>query len=378
MQEKVSEIINACTQDDRALIEKLSVLAHEHGNAIYREALLHLVGKDFDNATAKRHWVEALAHREKMLISDRVESTLRPVLLDYLHQEVHELNDPRIVEACDLANIKNASIKDGLTGLFNQTYFKTFLEKLCGQRKTDDTSCAVLLLDLDHFKQYNDRCGHLPGDKTLRQVAKILLHCIRKGDVAARYGGEEFAILLTQVTQNQAYSIAERIRKVIDKANFQGQHLLDRRNLTISGGLAFAINKNETAEQLIQRADEELYRAKLVRNTVSPNYSECRKSSRMFRQSIVEFALAGESTYVPAMSHSVSPFGISLDCDRKLEEGTAVKLRFRHPYWPSNRQVTASIRYIEEQNANGLYRMGLKFNPEQSLAETNNILHQTA
>ncbi len=378
MQEKVSKILNDCAQNDRTLIKALDGLSQEYGNAIYREALLHLVGKDFDNETARHHWDEALAHRERMLISDRVESTLRPVLLDYLHQEVHELNDPRIVEAKDLAIIKNASVTDGLTGLFNQTYFKAFLEKLCVQRHLDKSSCAVLLLDLDHFKQYNDRCGHLRGDKALRQVAKIILHCIRKGDVAARYGGEEFAVLLSQVTREQAYRVAERIRKVIEKSDFQGQHLLDRQNLTISGGLAFASDKNESSEELIQRADEELYRAKLFRNVTSPHHNETRRTERTQRQSIVEFAPIDEPTFSPAMSHDISQFGLALDCDRKLEMGSAIKLRFRHPFWPSNRQVIASIRHIDEQPESGLYRLGLKFNPEEALSQTFNSIQTSA
>lgn len=379
MQNKVAKVINDCHQDDREMIRGLSLLTEKHGNAVYREALLLLVGKDFNNEIARHYWDEALAHREKILIGDRIDSSLRPALLDYLHHVVCELSDPRIVEATDLAIIKNASVTDGLTGLYNQTYFKAFMEKLCGQRRQNhSTSCAVLLLDLDHFKQYNDRCGHLPGDKALQQVAKILQRCTRKGDVAARYGGEEFAVLLSQVTQSQAHSIAERIRTSIEKENFKGQHLLDRDNLTISGGLAFMNKTNESAIALIQRADEELYRAKLFRNVISPHQSESRKSARMERQSIVEFALFDEKTFSPAMSHDVSPSGIALDCDRKFELGTAIRLRFRHPFWPSNRQVLATIRHIDDQKTDGLYRLGLKFNPEQALSCQENTLQDIA
>jgi len=374
MQEKVSKIISNCAHDDRALISEIALLSETCGSAVYREALRDLVGKEFDNQTARRHWEAALAHREKLLVSTRVESTLRPVLLDYLHHVVHELADPRIVEANDLDNIRTASVSDGLTGLYNQTYFKAFLDKLCGQRRDGDISCAVLLLDLDHFKQYNDRCGHLAGDKALRQVAKILLHCIRKGDVAARYGGEEFAIMLHQVTSDQAFAIADRIRKVIEKAHFQGQHLLDRQNLTVSGGLSFACDRNESAEHLIQRADEELYRAKLFRNVISPHHSENRRSPRTLRQSVVEFAPVSESNFAPAMSYDISPFGMALDCDRKLAMGEAIQLRFRHPFWPSNRQVIASVRRIDEQPESGLFRLGLKFNPEQALSQSINTI----
>ena len=117
MQNKVSNIINDWHQDDREMIRELSLLTEKYGNAVYREALLLLVGKDFNNEIARHYWDEALAHREKILISDRIDSSLRPALLDYLHHVVCELSDPRIVEATDLATIKNASVTDGLTGL---------------------------------------------------------------------------------------------------------------------------------------------------------------------------------------------------------------------------------------------------------------------
>jgi len=366
MQNKITDIINNCSQNDSKLIFDLSVEAAEVGNAAYREALCQLVGKDFPPEKARHYWDEALTHREKILTNERQGSALRPALLDYLHHVVHELRDPRIVEANDLATIKNASVTDRLTSLFNQTYFNTFLDKICHQRRPkDSTSGVVLLLDLDHFKQYTDRCGPLPGDKALQKIAKILLHCIRKGDLAARYGDDEFAILLNQVTRDQGYSIANRIRSIVDKAEFQGQHLLDQGNLTISIGLAYMGQENITSTQLTRRADEELNRAKLFRNAVSPHHSEVRKSSRVQRQSIVEFALLDDAIFSPAMSHDVSDYGMALDCDRRLEKGTELKLRFRHPFWPSNRQVLASIKHIDEQTENGLFRLGLKFNPEQ-------------
>lgn len=380
MQEEIARIINTHTQDDRRLIREISILAEEHGNVVYREVLQHLVGKVFDSEMARRYWDDALSHRERILVRERVETSLRPALLDYLHQVVRELDDPRIVEATDLASIRNASIRDGLTGLYNQTYFKEFVGKICNQRHHDSSAnCAILLLDLDHFKQYNDRCGHLAGDRALKRAADLILKSIRKGDIAARYGGEEFAVLLGRITRDQAFAVAERIRMAIEKEDFPDQHLMERANLTVSGGLAFMDDQRELPEKdkLINRADQELYRAKLFRNAISPHQSENRKTARMYRKSIVEFALLDENKFFPAMSHNVSPFGIALDVDRKLEPGTTVKLRFRHPFWPSNRQVLATVKHIDEIQTGGLFRLGLKFNPEQALSHRDNLLQET-
>lgn len=103
-------------------------------------------------------------------------------MLDYLHQVVRELSDPRIIEAKDLDQIRMESIQDGLTGLFNQSYFKTHLGKMISQRpQSDETMIGCVLFDIDHFKQYNDRCGHVAGDTALQQVAQTILAGVREG-----------------------------------------------------------------------------------------------------------------------------------------------------------------------------------------------------
>ncbi|PLX80128.1 MAG: hypothetical protein C0615_01540 [Desulfuromonas sp.] len=379
MQENIATIISQYGQDDRKLITELELLAEKKGAGVFRDALRNLVGKEFPDEIARTYWQEALAHRRTVFVSDRADSTLLPALLDYLHRVVRELKDPRVVEASELNHFKSASISDGLTGLYNQTYFKAFVEKLCNQREIDRSrTCAILMLDLDHFKQYNDRCGHLAGDEALRRVADIIKSSIREGDIAARYGGEEFAVLLRRVQRDQPHLIADRIREKVEKIVFRGQHLLDRKNLTISGGLVFMNKDHRHADKLIRQADEELYRAKLFRNVISPHCSENRKTARAQRQSIVEFALPDDNHFSPAISCDVSPFGIAFDCDRPFEPGAALRLRFRHPYWPSNRQILASVCHIDLKKNRGLYRIGLKFNPEQALSQVESRLQLSA
>jgi diguanylate cyclase (GGDEF)-like protein len=205
MRESILALFQATDHDDRALIDGLERLAEEHGDMVYREALRHLVGKSFSVEIAARYWREMIAHRAHVLVRERVENGLRPALLDYLHHVVQEISDPRIVEAHDLETMRKASMNDGLTGLFNQTYFKSYLEKLVGQRPLPgEMTTAVVLFDLDHFKQYNDRCGHLAGDEALKKVAELILAGIRQGDVAARYGGEEFGLVLQSTNPNLA------------------------------------------------------------------------------------------------------------------------------------------------------------------------------
>ena len=371
----IDNLFENCGDDDLCLIEGVADLADQHGNLVYQEVLRHLVDKSFNVETATRYWQEAIEHREQVLISERQKNGLRPALLDYLHQIVHELDDPRIVEADDLKQIRKASMQDGLTGLFNQSYFKTHLGKLTSQRpQPGEATVGVALFDIDHFKQYNDRCGHIAGDEALKQVAKVILDGVREGDVAARYGGEEFGIILTQVTAEQTFIITDRIRQNVEKLEIANQHLLDRKNLTISAGFALHESPAEAAIELLRRADSELYKAKLFRNAVSPQLlvqqRTTRQGARRKRHAVVEYAPANEANFMPAVSHNISPYGIAIECEQTFAIGTPLNLRFRKPFWPGNRQVMSTVCHISTDN-DGPIRLGLKFTPESALSLEN-------
>jgi len=374
MRESILELFQATDHDDRALIDGLERLAEEHGDIVYREALRHLVGKSFSTEMAARYWREMIAHRAHVLVRERVESGLRPALLDYLHHVVQEISDPRIVEAQDLETMRKASMSDGLTGLFNQTYFKSYLEKLVGQRPLPgEMTTAIVLFDLDHFKQYNDRCGHLAGDDALKKVAELILAGIRQGDLAARYGGEEFALVLHHISAEQTFTVTNRIRAAIEGEVFVGQEKLDRGNLTISAGFALRSDPQESALSLIRRADTELYRAKLFRNAISPHKESTRIEPRQQRRSLVEYAPMGSNDFLPALSRNISPYGIAIECEQIFSVGTPLQLRFREPFWPGNRQVVGTICHVNK-DVSGPALLGLKFNPEQALSLEDNII----
>ncbi|MBE0501776.1 MAG: GGDEF domain-containing protein [Desulfuromonadales bacterium] len=374
MKSTIEDLFAAC-KDDCSLISGLTELSSQHGNLVYQEALLHLVGKSFQVDTAARYWQEAIDHRELVLIRERQKNGLRPALLDYLHQVVRELHDPRIVEANHLKKIQMASIQDGLTGLFNQSYFKTHLKKMISQRpQTEETMVGCVLFDLDHFKQYNDRCGHVAGDLALQQVAQTILAGVREGDVAARYGGEEFGIVLSHVTAEQTFIITDRIRHNIEALDIAGQQHLDRKNLTISAGFAMHESLTETANELLRRADSELYKAKLFRNAISPQLLNKqrtpRQGSRRKRYAVVEYSLTGKAPFLPAVSHNISPYGIAIECEHHFALETPLFLRFRKPFWPGNREVWTTVCHINTP-PDGPARLGLKFDHESALSFEN-------
>jgi len=144
---------------------------------------------------------------------------------------------------------------DALTGLGNRRAFDDALARLLQRRRDEGLAFSLLLLDLDHFKSYNDNFGHPAGDEALRQTGRLLPLALRPGDIATRYGGEEFAVLLPGARSADALVVAERI--VADIRNGLWLH----RPVTASVGAAEA-RADEDAASLLSRADQALYAAK--------------------------------------------------------------------------------------------------------------------
>ena len=150
---------------------------------------------------------------------------------------------------------------DVLTGVTNRRHFFELAEIEYQRFQRYKHPLTVMLLDIDHFKQVNDRYGHLAGDHVLRHIANECRKLLRGSDQFARYGGEEFISLLIETTHESAVETAERIRGQIEKSEieFKGMAI----PLTISIGLAFAEDDpNINLEKMIDRADKALYQSK--------------------------------------------------------------------------------------------------------------------
>ncbi len=149
---------------------------------------------------------------------------------------------------------------DGLTGVYNKRYFREVLEKEMSRSIRYDRSFAVVLFDIDHFKQINDSHGHLAGDAILRQLGSLVQGRARRDDIIARVGGEEFAALLPEVQEEGASEFARTLRELIEATPFYFEGT--RIPVTISLGVAFWNPSLRTAEDILKVADENLYRAK--------------------------------------------------------------------------------------------------------------------
>ncbi len=159
--------------------------------------------------------------------------------------------------------LKKISITDSLTGLLNRRYFQERLAEEVERSKRHRLPLSLIIMDIDDFKGFNDRFGHLAGDEALKTTAWALRNSIRAIDVAARYGGEEFTMILPQTTKQDAMVIAERFCREIENINFRAETSQPiSTKLTVSLGLASCPEDATQLDDLIKLADTALYAAK--------------------------------------------------------------------------------------------------------------------
>ncbi len=157
--------------------------------------------------------------------------------------------------------IQELAISDGLTDVYVRRHFLERLQEEFNRSRQQKLSLAVLMCDLDYFKQKNDTCGHLVGDELLKSVAGILKQNVREVDLLGRYGGEEFSIALPETSLQGGWQVGERIRLAVQESEFQ---IYDEKiRITISIGVAAIAEVTRSMEELIDQADHALYSAKV-------------------------------------------------------------------------------------------------------------------
>ena len=178
--------------------------------------------------------------------------------------EVTSLMEKNMALAQSNEKLAHLSTTDPLTGLSNRRMFDQCLHAEWQRSARNQLSLSLLMVDIDHFKRYNDHYGHLAGDACLRQIASILFDCSqRTGEVVARYGGEEFSLLLPGTSSEEAQSIAQRCMDELERAQIPHADSPSASILTFSMGVATVVAEPHTdPKSLINAADIALYRAK--------------------------------------------------------------------------------------------------------------------
>ncbi len=159
------------------------------------------------------------------------------------------------------ATLQYQSTRDPMTQLYNRRYLSEVLERKISRSERSKTPLTVLMIDIDHFKRYNDTYGHEAGDLLLREFGALLRQMVRGSDIACRYGGEEFVLVMPEATAAQASEKADEIRRCLAnlKVDYQGQTL---GQVTVSIGISEYAVDGRLATELLSASDRALYQAK--------------------------------------------------------------------------------------------------------------------
>jgi len=195
-----------------------------------------------------------------------IKKSLEMGAFDYIKKPIDEIEVIARVQSAiwfkqTQDKLKEMAMKDGLTGLYNHALLIELFEKEIDKQQRNNGSISFAMIDIDDFKKINDTYGHISGDTVLKELSNILMSSVRGGDIVGRYGGEEFSIVFPGIDEQNAFQLCERIRKEVEDFNFEIG--IETVKITISIGINFnelkgIINKRE----IIQKADEALYRAK--------------------------------------------------------------------------------------------------------------------
>ncbi len=206
-----------------------------------------------------------------MLYRDRIVGALsfmRPEIDAFQPSEVRLLEAVARQAALAISNARlyqrtvELSLTDPLTGTYNRRHLESRLEMEVTRARRFEHPLSAIMVDVDHFKRYNDTHGHPMGDRVLQEVARILSGRLRKVDTLARYGGEEFTVLLPRIAKAQALEVAEKLRQAVAAHDFPGGAEQPLGRVTLSLGVASFPEDATEGDELLERADAALYEAK--------------------------------------------------------------------------------------------------------------------
>ena len=245
-------------QSDEHLLESIG----KKPGTYYRDLIFALIQIRLPEDEAKLDWKEILKH--KYLLSEKLGRNvgIHVATLDYYTNLKKSIINPKIIAAQEYVDTVRSAFVDDLTKAYNRHFFDDELERCFTLAKTKGEFFSLIMLDLDHFKIYNDLNGHIQGDIALMDTVRILHAVCSKDDAVCRYGGEEFAVVLGNQPLNLALRTAEHVRQQICDYRFVNELELPGGRLTASLGVATFRSTMVRGEEILKEADAALYRAK--------------------------------------------------------------------------------------------------------------------
>jgi diguanylate cyclase (GGDEF)-like protein len=269
--ERVSGDIIEHIHDDETT---LNTLGKKRGN-YYRDIIFALIQIRLPEEEAERDWRAILSH--KYVMSEKLGRNvgIHVATLDYYTNIKRKLIHPKIIDANEYADTAERALTDDLTKAYSRQFFEQELKRLFVLAKTSGQLFSLIMLDLDHFKIYNDVNGHIKGDLALIETVRILHAVCSPDDTVARYGGEEFAILLLNQRMDMALKTAEHVRGAVYDYRYVNEQALPGGRLSASLGVTTFRPDMRAPLEMVEEADVALYRAKNSgRNTIKAFFKE--------------------------------------------------------------------------------------------------------
>lgn len=246
----------------RELWIPLETLRSSKGDDLFAELVYALTHKFFPREDAKALWDRIVQHKKELGAKLTRPVSIKTSAMDYLEQHKEKLKDLQLFPEEDVNRLLLFANEDGLTGLYNHRYFQERLQYEFLRSQRYRHCFSLMLIDVDHFKQYNDTYGHLKGDILLHDIAVFFKTNCREADVVARYGGDEFAFILPETGRTQALRAAQRLFFSFHSRPFGSDLPEVTSPITISLGLGTYPQAGKNAISLFEAVDRALYRAK--------------------------------------------------------------------------------------------------------------------
>ena len=359
LEETLYNLLYVGNADLRGLDAALRQLEQQHGAAVYAEIIHLLSHLRFTPEDARGHWKMIIEHRDRMGRCLGKEVDLRVALVSYFVEVNRQLHNPKIIELKLFEQTQASIYRDELTGLYNFRYFREYLVREIQRGERHMPPLSLVMVDIDNFKQYNDRNGHEAGNEALATIAGLLNESIRKTDVSARYGGEEFVLVLPSTPKTHAQHVAERAREKIESRPFPHEESQPDGRLTVSLGLATYPADARSADDLVRCADAALYSAKERGKNSVFLFGENRRSYRRISAALNGRYCVVAAEYHPLKTVNVGEGGILFVVEQKLPIGSLIDISLDLP--GSNRSIITSGRVIRvEEHADGIFEAAIR------------------
>ncbi|MGD9124925.1 MAG: diguanylate cyclase [Desulfarculaceae bacterium] len=338
-----------------------------YGRRLYVEMLHLLTRMSFEPDEAREHWFKILDHRYKLLQTLGRDVGVRVALCDYFVNIYPAVENPIIVEVNLFLEKEQGAVRDELTGLFNRRFFNSILTKQMAHSQRYHQPFSLLMMDVDGFKDFNDKFGHQAGDQALAEMAQILESSARNVDYLVRYGGDEFAVILPGAGKKEAMVAANRQRQAISGAPICRDLYGQGRTFTLSVGVATYPDDTHLSFDLVRRADLALYSAKSGgRDQVKAAEPEQRRHARIPYRAHVDFRRGGEEDVISGETRDISLGGLSMATRLKVEKGEPLELIVHAPELDKALTIHGlTVRLLGDAADGTQYQLGVSFNPDQ-------------